>query len=152
MEYPFYSRSRLQSSLKARNAAILKSKGQNFLIDPNSVRKIADTVFALLDELSDSSAAQGKGDAKTDTDNSRDSQRPAGAGAATRPVAEGTTGESKPAPIELWEIGPGTGALSHVIWQGLQKRAALEPQREFRWLGIELDPVLCDILKTETFP
>ncbi|MEQ8350973.1 MAG: rRNA adenine dimethyltransferase family protein [Leptospiraceae bacterium] len=46
--YPFFSPSRIQQALSARGGAILKSKGQNFLTDPNAVRVIAESVLALL--------------------------------------------------------------------------------------------------------
>lgn len=107
-------------------------------MDPNSVRKIADSVFALLDPLISSSDGKRIG---------------AEAGPVTeREEKEREKGARRFPGIELWEIGPGTGALSHVLWQGLYRMADPEPDAQFRWLGIELDPVLCDILVEETFP
>ena len=146
--YPFFSSSRLKKSLESRGGAILKSKGQNFLIDPNAVRLIASGVFSL---LPDSFSVPMQKDAKSaviDQDLEAEAQEK-GPGLGAKKLHGSARGIET---LEFLEIGPGTGALSFAIWDGLQELAMQHSDMAIRWVGLELDPVLCSILSEETIP
>ncbi|MCB1165916.1 MAG: hypothetical protein KDK33_07175 [Leptospiraceae bacterium] len=128
MEYPYYSRSRLLSALEDRGGAILKSKGQNFLIDPNAVRLIGESVLSLWRSA-----------------------------AGTSPIllsesSEGSgTGIALESNVRITEIGPGTGALSYYLLRNLQM-ASMNGRFLWEWQGIEIDPVMVSILRETILP
>lgn len=49
--FPYYSSGRIRSDLKARGAAARKSMGQNFLIEPNALKRIAGLLAAPPDSI-----------------------------------------------------------------------------------------------------
>ncbi|MBU45625.1 MAG: hypothetical protein CMN76_20625 [Spirochaetaceae bacterium] len=147
MQYPFFSASRIQQSLSSRGGAILKSKGQNFLVDPNSVRRIGNCVMSLLPETL-KSADTGTGESRA-AGNSSEEIFTESEGPRIGPSER--SGEI-PAECEILEIGPGTGALSFFLWESLFALANSNPETRFRYRALELDPVLCSILEEETLP
>ncbi|GIX42616.1 MAG: 16S rRNA (adenine(1518)-N(6)/adenine(1519)-N(6)) -dimethyltransferase [Leptospiraceae bacterium] len=52
MEYPFLSKNKIIETLKQHNANIRKSLGQNFLIDPNYIKKIVSYIKENIPEKS----------------------------------------------------------------------------------------------------
>ncbi|HBS05108.1 MAG TPA: hypothetical protein DEA96_09095 [Leptospiraceae bacterium] len=162
--YPFFSASRLYQSLESRGGAILKSKGQNFLIDPNAVRLIAQGVLSMLpsalvdvlDEALSSDINQTTGNRKKPSSQRFPGTEIPGSSPgnfdSAQLTGEGSAEEPGPKTVELLEIGPGTGALSFYLWEALRTLASRFPEVQFRWKGLELDPVLCAILWEETMP
>ncbi len=49
-KFPYYNKMQIINSLKSRNGAIRNSLGQNFLIDPNYVRKIIEIIKTYIPE------------------------------------------------------------------------------------------------------
>ncbi len=86
-DFAFFSPRRIRETLESHAAAVRRRWGQNFLVDPNQARRIAELVL----------------------DHTR------------RP---------------LLEIGPGLGAITHLL---------LESGRPLR--AVEIDPVLCAVLR-----
>ncbi|MBW7856949.1 MAG: ribosomal RNA small subunit methyltransferase A [Leptonema sp. (in: Bacteria)] len=57
-KYPYFSRDRIKNDLSELGAALRKSKGQNFLIDPNSIEKLIHPILSTYNSLLHNNAPQ----------------------------------------------------------------------------------------------